>query len=864
MKVKKNLIAGLLAVILCAAFALGGMMVNAHAEEVSAPAKLDVKESSTQEIVAAMSLEEKISQMIITAFRTWNNENMTDLNAVPELAEALRKHQYGGAILYAVNITGTAQLTHLVSDLQKNNAQNEDVSVKIPYMVALDEEGGNKVRISSATRMSGNMGIGATGENAVENALTTGRVIGEELAAVGINVNYAPVDDVNNNPSNPVIGTRSFSDDPDAVAALGVKLREGLIQNNIVSTFKHFPGHGDTDVDSHIGTPTVNKTYEQLKEMELVPFKNAIANGADMIMTAHITYPLVDEEQTFPDGTKGYYPATMSKKMMSDILRGDMGYEGVIVTDALEMGGISAALVPGEPGTAEYSANIAEKVINAGVDMLLIPRDINCPDNITFYDEYIELLSRKVENGVISIDRINESVTRIIDLKKKYKITETDTSGDDIDRKIANAERVLGSDEHHAEEMKIAREVVTLVKNDELTLPLTGYGKNIVFVGRNDYDNMTIEYSISKLKESGRTPDDAWIVNLVTGTEKGSKDSDTKITIDYYFEDSAPVHYTDELKAAIKEADTVVTFGKTSAISDMSASAPQHQGISSIMADAHSAGADFIYLSDNLPYDAARYKDADAIVLTYMGEGLDLDPAQPSESGNMPAYNATVVSAIMSMFDEIIPEGKLPVNLYVIEDVEGDPVYVDEILYARGYGLGYTYEFTEGAGGSYEKGTVTGLTFKNNARADLLTGLLVDDAPVSSSYANGPGYTTISLPAEYLDTLENGEHKLTAVYIHGDKEIRAETTFTVTGGTTPTESTSVTESTDPSQSTETTESTGSSETGTTPSSDSGSSKGSGTDPARTGDSNNVILWAVIAAAAAGVLVTTVSVRKKKG
>ena len=482
------------------------------------------------------------------------------------------------------------------------------------------------------------------------------------------------------------------------------------------------------------------------------------------------------------------------------------------------------------------------------------------PENLAFYDEYIDLLSRKVENGAISIDRINQSVTRIIDLKKKYKITETDTSGDDIDQKIANAERVLGSDEHHDAEMKIAREAVTLVKNDELTLPLTGYGKNIVFAGRNNYDNMTIEYSVSKLKESGLIPDDAWVVNLVTGTEKGSKDSDTKITIDYYFEDSASVHYTDELKAAISKADTVITFGKTSAVSDMAADSPQHRGITAIMADAHSAGADFIYLSDNLPYDAARYQEADAIVLTYMGEGLDIDPAQPSESGNMPAYNATVVSAIMSMFDGIIPEGKLPVNLYVIEDVEGDPVYADEILYARGYGLGYTYEFIEGSGGSYEKGKGTGLTFKNNARSDLLTGLLVDDDTVSSSYANGPGYTTVQLPAEYLDTLENGEHKLTAVYLHGDKEIRVETTFTVTGGTGPTESTGATKSTDPSQSTETTE------TGTkvtTPSSDSGSSKGSGTDPARTGDSNNIVAWAVIAAAAAGVLITTVAVRKNK-
>ncbi len=862
MKGIKSIIACLLAIVLCAAFALGGMHVNVQAEEKASSEEPVTVNSSTEEIVAAMSLDEKISQMIIPAFRTWNDTNMTDLNAVPELAEALRKHQYGGVILYAVNITDTAQVTKLTSDLQKNNAQNEDVSVKIPYFTHLDEEGGNKVRISSATRMNGNMGVGATGKNAQGNAFTVGRVIGEELAATGFNVDYAPDADVNNNPLNPVIGTRSFSDDPQAVATLAVKYREGLAQSNIIGTYKHFPGHGDTYVDSHIGTPTVNKTYEQLKQMELVPFKNAIENGADLIMTAHITYPLVDDEQTFPDGTKGFYPATMSHKMMTDILRGDLGYDGVIVTDALEMGGITTNLVPGEIGTPEFSANIAEKVINAGVDMLLLPRDMNCPENITFYDEYIDLLIRKVENGSISMDRIDESVTRIINLKKKYKVTETDTSGDDIDQRIAEAEQIVGSREHHDAEMKIAQEVTTLVKNDGLTLPLTGFKKKIVFVGRDACDNMTIKYAVSKLQEQGLISEDARIVNLVTGTAEGPDDSDTKITIDYYFEGSAPVHYTDELKSAVKEADAVIVFGKTSGIDDMVESAPQHQGITAIMTDAHNAGAKYIYLSDNLPYDAARYQGADAIMLTYMGEGLDIDPAQPSASGNMPAYNANVVSAIFSMFDKTMPEGTLPVNVPVMEDTPAGPVYTDETLYARGFGLGYTYEFFEGAGSSYEKGKGTGLTFKNNARADLLTSLMVDGKEVDTSYAAGPGYTTVPLPVGFLDSLENGEHKLTAVYAYGDKTVNVETTFTVTGGTEPTEST------DPTQSTVTTESTGTtteatSQQTTSDSTTGGNPTGPGrSDASQTGDINNMLIWSVLAAAAAGVIVTTVVVRKR--
>lgn len=277
-------------------------------------AKLDPATASVEEIMTAMSLDDKISQMIIPAFRTWNGNPVTDLSEAPELAEALKKHQYGGVMLYGVNISSTEQITKLVSDLQVNNAANENVSVNIPYLMPLDQEGGRVTRLATGTRLTGNMAIGATGADAVANAITTGNIIGEELAAIGFNTDFAPVIDVNNNPSNPVIGVRSFSDDPVKVAELGVSFKDGLAMSNIAATFKHFPGHGDTNVDSHIGTPSMNKTYDELQATEFVPFKTAIENEADIIMTAHITYPLIDDEQTFADGTTGFYPATMSKK----------------------------------------------------------------------------------------------------------------------------------------------------------------------------------------------------------------------------------------------------------------------------------------------------------------------------------------------------------------------------------------------------------------------------------------------------------------------------------------------------------------------------------------------------------------------
>ena len=434
--------------------ALSAALIGNGFSAVSAETSMDTDVSekiagSAEEILSSMTLDEKISQMIIPAIRTWDEENVTVLSDYPDLEEALRAHQYGGIILFGQNITGPGQVTALVQDLQANNLENTDVSIHIPYFMAADEEGGIVVRLSGGTRMTGNMAIGATGEEALSNAEKTGQVLGEEMAAAGFNVDFAPDIDVNNNAANPVIGTRSFSDDPDTVAALGKAWVSGLSGSNVIATFKHFPGHGDTATDSHIGTPSVEKTYDEIKEVELVPFAAAIEDGAEMIMTAHITYPLIDEEVTFGDGgTKGFYPATMSKKMITDILRGDLGYEGVVVTDALEMDAIrTAGLVPGEEDSTEYRANVAQKVIEAGIDLLLIPCDINCAEAVAFYDEYIDALMAMVEDGTIPEERIDESVTRILKLKEKHGILDAEQYSADQEEAIEHAQEIIGSDE---------------------------------------------------------------------------------------------------------------------------------------------------------------------------------------------------------------------------------------------------------------------------------------------------------------------------------------------------------------------------------------------------------------------------------
>ena len=690
---KRNAIVKTITVILMLVLSCSTLFMTACTAEQK-PSGEGTEASRAEQILSGMSLDGKISQMIIPAIRTWNEEDVTDLSKVPELAEALRAHQYGGIILFGSNVSDTEQLARLVSDLQVNNAQIEGASAHIPYFLPLDEEGGIVTRLTMGTRMTGNMAIGATGDHGADNAFETGKVIGEELKALGFNIDFAPDIDVNNNAANPVIGTRSFSDDANRVAELGTAYANGLAESQIIATYKHFPGHGDTGTDSHIGTPSVEKTYEQIKQTELVPFAAAIGGGADLIMTAHITYPLIDEEKVFGDGeTKGYYPATMSRKMIQEILRTDMGYEGVVVTDALEMDAIrTAGLVPGEQDSTQYQINIAQEVINAGVDILLLPLDMTNADAVKFYDDYIAGLEEKVKSGSIDEQRIDESVLRILNLKDKYGILDADISGDSLDQVIAAAAEQVGSVQHHEKEMEIARQAITLVKNENEALPVKAQDQHIVILGRNADDNMTIAYTLGELQKAGAIGPETEIVNLVTGEVAGAQDSGTKITIDYYYDysgDEPELHYTEALRQAIREADVVIGLTKTFSLDALGKDSLQYQGIANAIADTHAASARFILLSDNLPYDAARYQDADAIVLAYMGSGLDLDPtARADGSANPQAYNANVVAALQIIFGDGTPQGTLPVNIPTIaEDAENGLSYTDEILYERGFGI---------------------------------------------------------------------------------------------------------------------------------------------------------------------------------
>ena len=333
-----------------------------------------IKKDKIDVILESMSLEEKISQMLIIEYDSdYVDDNLKNfLNTTPP----------GGFILMKDNITTFDKTREFVSDLKSNS--------KYPLIISIDEEGGSVQRLNnlidaSLTDIPFMYNVGLT--NNYDLAYNVGKVIAEEVRTVGVNVDFAPVLDIYSNPNNTVIGKRSFGSNVDVVSNMGISFTKGLEDNGVIGVYKHFPGHGDTDIDSHISLPIISKSVDDLKKIELVPFSKAIKNGAKIIMIGHIALPLVTNDNT---------PASLSKDVI-DILKNDLNYKGLIITDALNMGAV----------TDNYSnEEIYVKAIEAGNDLLLIPSD---------GIETINIIKDK-----ISIDRINESVRKILKFKYNY------------------------------------------------------------------------------------------------------------------------------------------------------------------------------------------------------------------------------------------------------------------------------------------------------------------------------------------------------------------------------------------------------------------------------------------------------------
>ncbi|MGL5245072.1 MAG: glycoside hydrolase family 3 protein, partial [Sarcina sp.] len=416
-----------------------------------------------EKIVCSMTLEEKIGQMIMLDFRQWKieggkKESLINLN--DEVAEIIEKYNLGGILLFSENISNINQTVELVHNI--NQIALNDGNKNLPMLIALDQEGGMVSRLKDGTNLPGNMALGAT--RSIEAAYNSGYIIGRELQSLGINVNFAPVLDVNNNPNNPVIGVRSISSNANLVGELGSEIIKAMQSQGIAATAKHFPGHGDTFIDTHYGLPVVNKPLEQLKNLELKPFKNAIDEGVDMIMTAHIQFPEVEKNifRSKLDGSEIYLPATLSKNIITNILREEMNFKGVVITDAMNMKAISDHF--GELDACKLA-------INAGVDILLMPTILREKKDVLKLDKIFKGIVDSVKNKEIEEEKINDSVCKIINLKIKRGII-GENKKLSLQEKQYNASKIVGCKDHKDLERRISEAAITVVKNDDNILPL--------------------------------------------------------------------------------------------------------------------------------------------------------------------------------------------------------------------------------------------------------------------------------------------------------------------------------------------------------------------------------------------------------
>ncbi|MHA6483267.1 beta-N-acetylhexosaminidase [Paenibacillus sp. strain BS8-2] len=382
------------------------------------------------------SLKEKIGQLFVFGFHGYEPS--------AELNELIEEYGIGGTIYFTRNVKNAEQVHGLSVQIQDKAKQ----AGRPPLLIAIDQEGGMVARlVDGVTLMPGNMALGATGS--AEAAWQTAAVCGEELRTLGITLNYAPCIDVNNNPDNPVINVRSYSDRPELVSELGAAAVQGYQSARVAATVKHFPGHGDTSVDSHHALPVLPHDRTRLDVIELKPFEAAIEAGTDCIMTAHVVLPALD-----PSGV----PCTLSENVLTGLLRNELGYDGVVVTDCLEMSAIDEFYGP---------AAGSVKAIKAGADMVLVSHTIEKQRAA------LEAVCAAVENGDLSESRIDEALRRIMQLKSKLELSEPIVSWE-------QASAAIGTEANKAVARRWSESSVTLVKNEDGLLPFKREANTLV------------------------------------------------------------------------------------------------------------------------------------------------------------------------------------------------------------------------------------------------------------------------------------------------------------------------------------------------------------------------------------------------
>jgi beta-N-acetylhexosaminidase len=557
--------------------------------------------------IAKMSLEEKVGQLFAAnvygeSGDTTNPADVAANRAIhgPDIAngdDLIAKYRLGSILYFrwSNNLNDPVKTADLSNDLQRAALAQP---AKVPLLIATDQEHGAVYRLDEPfTAFPGQMALGAT--RSAGQALTTGLVTGRELAAIGINQDYAPVADVNIDPGNPVIGVRSFGENTKLVSDLTRASVRGLQQGGVSATLKHFPGHGDTITDSHNGVPWIFHTKEQWERIDAPPFRAGIAAGADMIMTAHVVMPHLQSDCDVVT-QQGCDPATLDPEIMTGLLRDELGYDGVVVTDSLSMQGVRD----------KYGDDrIPVLALKAGVDMLMIVDD---PASTISLEVAYNAVLNAVRSGELTEKRIDESVYRVLHLKKQRGFFNGDQQVDQ--GKVLNR---LGTPAHKALARSVAAHSVTLVRNDGDVLPLAKSGQRVLVTG---YRNVT--------PPSTKIPPTERLAKAI---------GDLGVSTDLFETGTAPNAATVNTAVTRADASDVVVVTTVNSKS----SAAQRTLVNALLA----TGKPVIIVATRNPYDIADFPNAPTYLATYSWE--------------KPAMEATA----RALFGRTDPMGKLPVTI---------------------------------------------------------------------------------------------------------------------------------------------------------------------------------------------------------
>ncbi len=590
----------------------------------------------------ALTLKQQIGQKLMLDFRYYCEDKdinsarcRTPMTSLPQpLAKLITEQQIGGVILFAENLESSEQMVKLTQQLQQAAQQSE---LGAPLFISIDQEGGRVARIPRdlGTAMTGNMSIGATyARHGTDFARRSAEIIASELRAVGINLNYAPTVDVNMNPDNPVINVRSFGEDPQLVAELGGAQVDAYQEQQVIAALKHFPGHGDTNVDSHTGLPRVAHDKEQVMAQDLAPFKRIIDAGhaPGMIMTAHIQYPALDNS-TFvsKDGDTMIKPATMSRAIMTDLLRNELGYNGVTITDALDMAGIS------------HFFSAEDAVINtfkAGVDIALMPIAVRNQGDIAKLSALIDAVAKAVQTGDLDAGEFSQSAARVMALKASYQLLPEHHR--DLGKQQALAKQVLGNAKHRATEAELASAAITDIKNGKHTASLLKGAKSVAIIMPDTRKCMALEQALK-----GQLTDIQFHCLSLQGHDPAKAQALIKEVDLVIAGNASPAQSAVEI-GGMDDGDAIAQFALSQA--------QQPEALERLLKQAKQTHKPTVFVSLRAPYDIARFGHyADAILATY-AYNIDVDEGEKVQG---PAFSALA----KVLLGEQTPRGQLPVTI---------------------------------------------------------------------------------------------------------------------------------------------------------------------------------------------------------